>query len=119
MGIRWIYTCVCFLVVMISLLVVICDYRALKKSLPEINALTQEVSRKTKEISNQRNQIQKFAVKINILKSKLVTLNNFEKKLREIANIGDPIGPDGLFGIGGSVPADLDTHIPEKKNTMN
>ncbi len=69
-------------------------------------------SSQSDEIIRQRKQIQGFAEEIAGLKDELVELNNFEKKIRIIANIEKSDGQDALFGIGGSIPEDLDTQIP-------
>ncbi len=71
-------------------------------------------------IITQRKQIKIFADEINSLKSKLVDLNSFEKQIRIVANIEEPADQDNLFGIGGSIPADLDTQIPltDKHNSL-
>jgi murein DD-endopeptidase MepM/ murein hydrolase activator NlpD len=68
----------------------------------------------------QREQIQEFAEEISTLKTKLVALNDFEKKIRIIANIESTEEQDNLFGIGGSIPEDLDTQIPltQKHNSL-
>jgi murein DD-endopeptidase MepM/ murein hydrolase activator NlpD len=70
-------------------------------------------------ITTQRHQIQTFAVEINRLKSQLVALNNFEEKIRIIANISTDKGQDTLFGIGGSRPEDLATNIDVKRRHTN
>ena len=62
-------------------------------------------------ITGQHAQIQKFTSEINKLKSKLVTLNNFEKKIRVIANIDQENNQESLFGVGGSIPEDLATNV--------
>ncbi|MCG6911460.1 MAG: M23 family metallopeptidase [Deltaproteobacteria bacterium] len=62
-------------------------------------------------ITTQRRQIQDFAGDINRLKSRLVALNNFEEKIRIIANIGTDNGQETLFGVGGTRPEDLETNI--------
>ncbi|MBI9086903.1 MAG: M23 family metallopeptidase [Desulfobacterales bacterium] len=64
------------------------------------------------EIASQRQQIQMFAEEINGLKSKLVSLNGFEKKIRVIANIENPEEQESLFGVGGSIPEDMDASLP-------
>lgn len=73
-----------------------------------------------KEIVNQRKQLKAFAADINSLKSKLVDLKSFEEKIRNIANINENANPEHLFGVGGSIPEDLDTQIPitEKHNSL-
>ena len=70
-------------------------------------------------ITTQRQQIQKFAVEINRLKSQIVALNNFEEKIRIIANISKDKGQDTLFGIGGSRPEDLATNIDVNRRHTN
>jgi murein DD-endopeptidase MepM/ murein hydrolase activator NlpD len=62
-------------------------------------------------IASQHAQIQTFASEINKLKSKLVTLNNFENKVRVIANLDMENEQESLFGVGGSVPEDLATDV--------
>lgn len=78
------------------------------------------ISNQSNEILSQRKQIQKFAGEINVLKSNLVKLNKFEKKIRIIANINNPSEKDNLFGVGGSIPEDLDPKLPltEKHNSL-
>jgi len=67
------------------------------------------------EIVSQRKQLKAFAAEINSLKSKLVELKDFEKKIRNIANIEENANPEHLFGVGGSIPEDFDTQIPITK----
>ncbi len=62
-------------------------------------------------IAGQQAQIQTFTSEINKLKSKLVTLNNFEKKIRVIANLDQENDQENLFGVGGSIPEDLETDL--------
>ncbi|UCH23059.1 MAG: M23 family metallopeptidase [Deltaproteobacteria bacterium] len=72
------------------------------------------------EITHQRKQIQDFAEEISDLKASLLDLNDFEKKIRIIANIEKPEDQEGLFGVGGSIPEDLDTQVPltQKHNSL-
>lgn len=96
------------------------DYYHLKVSsaLSSNNAV--QLSSQQDEIIRQRQQIQEFAGEISDLKNKLVGLNNFEKKIRIIANIENTNDQDNLFGIGGSIPEDLDAKIPltQKHNSL-
>ncbi len=71
-------------------------------------------------IADQRSQLQNFAREIDTLKSRLVALNTFEKKIRIIANIENGGENPGLFGMGGAVPADLDPKMPltERHNAL-
>ncbi len=99
---------------------VIYDYYNVKKSFIKIRGVESDIISQMDEIANQRKQINKFADEINNLKVKLVELNNFEKKIRIIANIEKNDAQDSLFGVGGSIPEDLDTEIPltERHNSL-
>jgi len=86
---------------------VVYDYYLVKSSVPDTSRLKSLISSQKDEIVNQNRQIQSFAGEINSLKAKLVNLNRFEKKIRIIANIENSAEQDGLFGVGGSIPEDL------------
>lgn len=96
------------------------DYYNLKRELRNNQELKSLTSAQRDEILNQRKQIQRFAIEINKLKSKLVALHSFEKKIRIIANIEKSDDQDSVFGVGGSIPEDLDTKLPltEKHNSL-
>ena len=85
-----------------GLAVIINDYIVLKRTAPSRTALT-------KEVTEQRAQIQVFAKKIQTLNEELVTLRELEKKIRIIANVNDPSDKNAVFGVGGAIPRDLDT----------
>jgi murein DD-endopeptidase MepM/ murein hydrolase activator NlpD len=90
------------------------DYITLKKSSLNNRYLQSKLAVQQDEVTNQRKQIQFFAGEIANLKAKLVDLYNFEKKIRSIANIRNKKKnalQEGLFGIGGSTPGDLDPKI--------
>lgn len=87
------------------------DYVELQKNLNEKTELEKKVALQTEEIASQRKQIQTFASKINLLKSEIDVLTNFEKKIRTIANLENEDEQDGVFGIGGPMAEDLDTEI--------
>jgi murein DD-endopeptidase MepM/ murein hydrolase activator NlpD len=70
-----------------------------------------QISNQKGIIASQHAQIQTFTSEINKLKSKLVTLNNFEKKIRVIANLDQENDQESLFGVGGSIPEDLATDV--------
>lgn len=91
------------------------DYVNIQKALYEKTALEKKVAAQTDEISSQRKQIQTFASKINLLKSEIDELIQFEKKIREIANLENDDEQDGVFGIGGPISEDLDTEIALEK----
>ncbi|MEE8540444.1 MAG: M23 family metallopeptidase [Desulfobacterales bacterium] len=90
---------------------VLSDYYDAKTELLEIQVLEKRISDQFEEIKFQHKQVRKFADAINTLKSKLVDLNSFEKKIRVIAGIGEQADQKGLFGIGGSIPEDLSAHV--------
>ncbi len=96
------------------------DYFQIRNAFNNTLALTAQNNSQDRTIVDQRSQLQKFAKEIDSLKSRLVTLNTFEKKIRIIANIENAEGNAGLFGMGGTIPDDLDPKIPltEKHNSL-
>ena len=99
---------------------IIYDYFQLKKTTSHLQTRAILMANELNETQSQRKQIQEFANEINSLKSHLVTLNNFEKKIRIIANIEKTGEANNIFGIGGSIPEDLDARLPlmEKHNSL-
>ena len=98
--------------------VIVFDYLQLKKSAFETGSFQETIAYQDSEIQNQRKQIQLYANEINLLKNKLIDLNNFERKIRIIANIENTIDQSSIFGVGGSAPEDLDINISlEKKHS--
>ncbi len=81
------------------------DYFVLKGTAPSRQALTRQVT-------NQRAQIQTFAVKLRALNSEMMALHDFEKKIRVIANVERPADQDAVFGIGGEMVRDLEDMPP-------
>ena len=110
-----IVTCVIFILVVTA--GIFFDYFNLKLTFNK-KEIEHKIANQSNEIISQRKQIQKFASEINTLKSNLVKLNTFEKKIRIIANIGKPSEEESLFGVGGSIPDNLDPELPltEKQN---
>jgi murein DD-endopeptidase MepM/ murein hydrolase activator NlpD len=105
-----------FLLISAAILV---DYLNLKITFNK-QKVQNTIAKQSDEILNQRKQIQKFADEINSLKSSLVKLNTFEQKIRIIANIEKSSEEGSLFGVGGSIPEDLDSQLPltEKHNSL-
>jgi murein DD-endopeptidase MepM/ murein hydrolase activator NlpD len=99
---------------------VIYDYQRLKETVSDTKILEQRLGGQTEEITSQRKQLQQFAGEINTLKAKLLALNEFENKIRIIANLEKTTDQDSLFGIGGSIPEDIDASVPlaEKHNSL-
>ncbi len=90
------------------------DYYHLKTTFnPQL--FEDKIAKQSDEIVTQQKQIQKFAGEINSLKSSLVVLNDFEQKIRIIANIEKPSDHESLFGVGGSIPDDIHSQIPMAK----
>jgi murein DD-endopeptidase MepM/ murein hydrolase activator NlpD len=94
---------------------IVYDYYNLKGVASQHQNRELHISSQLEEIRHQRKQIQEFASEINSLKSKLLALNSFEKKIRIIANIEKPNESEGIFGVGGSIPEDLNAQIPLKE----
>jgi murein DD-endopeptidase MepM/ murein hydrolase activator NlpD len=99
---------------------IVFDYCGLKRANFYKHQLENKIANQQEEISIQRKQIQNFAGEINTLKTELISLNSFEKKIRIIANIEKSPDQLGLFGVGGSIPDDLDANIQltEKHNSL-
>ncbi len=74
------------------------------------------ISLQHEEILQQRQQITFFADEINRLKSSLLAFHQFEKKIRIISNLDENLKTDGIFGIGGSDPADIQTDISDEES---
>jgi murein DD-endopeptidase MepM/ murein hydrolase activator NlpD len=96
------------------------DYQQLRQRIVNTTELKVSLTEQTDIISHQRRQIQNFANEINALKFKLLSLNDFENKIRIIANLEKPAGNDSLFGVGGSIPDDLETRLDttERHNSL-
>jgi murein DD-endopeptidase MepM/ murein hydrolase activator NlpD len=89
-----------------------CDYISLRKLVSEEWTSKADIQKAHAEITSQRKQIQEFATRIDSLKSQLASLNKFENKIRIIANLkNNTADQEGLFGVGGSLPEDLDPKL--------
>ena len=91
------------------------DYLHLRKSAADTQSFQETIASQHAEIIGQRKQIEKFAEEINGLKNRLAALGDFERKIRIIANLENSEEQEGLFGMGGPLPEDLDTRIPLKE----
>jgi len=87
------------------------DYQILRNSLGTSNHIAQTIEEQREEIGQQRLQIQAFAHEINALKEKLVGLDQFEEKIRVIANLAPGQTDGNLFGVGGAAPEDLEPQL--------
>ena len=99
---------------------VVYDYYNLKYTTERLHQRETTLTAQLSEVQIQRKQIQEFSNEINSLKDQLVALNQFEKKVRIIANIEKTAETDNIFGVGGSIPEDLNAQIPlkEKHNSL-
>jgi murein DD-endopeptidase MepM/ murein hydrolase activator NlpD len=87
------------------------DYARLRRDAQGREQLQRTLAARETEIVGQRRQIQHFAQQINEMKAELVALNQFEHKVRIIANLESDSDNQGLFGVGGSPPEDLDPRL--------
>jgi murein DD-endopeptidase MepM/ murein hydrolase activator NlpD len=94
----------------------VADYFNLRQIRPEKAHLSEVISEQDHTIAQQRKQIQALASKINDLKTNILVLNDFEKKVRIIANLEQKEDQDGIFGMGGSVPEDINASLPLSEN---
>ncbi|MDY0162984.1 M23 family metallopeptidase [Desulfobotulus sp.] len=87
------------------------DYTRLFVAASELPVLHSELMQSEENLGIQRQQIQIFAKELNLLKSRIMTLSEFEQKIRTIANLQTPEGGEGIFGLGGPQVEDLDTRL--------
>ena len=87
-------------------------YINMQRALADKDALLAQIDQQNSAIENQRHQIQTFAEEINNLKLSLRSLNDFETKIRIIANLEHKTDQASLFAVGGSMPDDLDPNLP-------
>jgi murein DD-endopeptidase MepM/ murein hydrolase activator NlpD len=100
------------------------DYLRLKTGVLAIEQRDQELSGilagQHEEIQAQRRHIGDFSKDINTLKDRLLALNQFEKRIRVMADLDKR--PDGgnLFGMGGPIPRTLDPKLAlgEQRNSL-
>jgi len=98
----------CFL----SAAALVLDYWRLRTGIPHSRHLQSQVADHQDMIRSQRRYIQGLGTEINSLKAELVALNQFEEKIRIIADIKRSPEQTSLFGVGGNIPEDIDTTIP-------
>lgn len=105
----WFRFAVCFFIIAsIGTCYIFCDYCRMKIFIPGSDLLQGE-------IETQRSQIQAFSDEINTLKQDMLKLKRLDEKIRIIANIDKPSDKQAIFGVGGSLPDDLDADLPLTK----
>jgi murein DD-endopeptidase MepM/ murein hydrolase activator NlpD len=92
-------------------------YLKLNQTIAQNAEFIDQIKKQQTIIDDQRSQIKSFAQNINMLKSNLVSLNEFEQKIRILANLEHKADQASLFAIGGSMPEDLDVDIPASQDT--
>ena len=89
----------------------ISDYLRLRAQAGQVHVLQTELQEQEERVSLQQNQIVAFSNKINVLKTQLTKLHDFEQKIRIIANLETSDDGSSMFGVGGSDPEDLDPAV--------
>jgi murein DD-endopeptidase MepM/ murein hydrolase activator NlpD len=87
-------------------------YSRLHQAVADKQELLLSLAKQKTEIEGQRAQIQSFANEINELRKSLLTLNEFEQKIRIMANLEHKADQASLFSVGGSMPEDIDPKMP-------
>lgn len=101
----------CVVAVAVGLYLGISDYLRLRAEAGQVHVLRTQLQEQGERVSHQQNQIVAFSNKINILRTQLTKLHDFEQKIRIIANLETSDDGGSMFGVGGSDPEDLDPTI--------
>jgi len=100
------------------------DYVQLKRRSLQLQQRESELAElatgQRSEIDRQRQQIGDFAREVNDLKEKLLGLNQFEKKIRIMADLEKRQDTANLFGVGGPIPRAMDpkTALGDQRNSL-
>jgi murein DD-endopeptidase MepM/ murein hydrolase activator NlpD len=107
-------------VVILASVAIFCDYLRLKSGLIAAHRDAAQIARQKEEIHHQRRQIQRFAADINHLKNRVAALDVLEQEIRAAANLDEDGDQEGVFGVGGPPPDDLDTELAlaERHNSL-
>jgi len=107
-------------VVILASVAIFCDYLRLKSGLIAAHRDAAQIARQKEEIHHQRLQIQRFAADINHLKNRVAALDVLEQEIRAAANLSEDGDQEGIFGVGGPPPDDLDTELAlaERHNSL-
>ncbi|MFO7714942.1 M23 family metallopeptidase [Desulfosarcina sp.] len=92
------------------------DYIRLKGEVQAVHTLRSKLRTQAEQVAQQQSQIVAFSNKINEISTELVNLQNFEHKIRIIANLETSDSGSSLFGVGGSDPEDLDPAMMMEKD---
>ncbi len=92
------------------------DYHCLRTSMADMGRMAQRIVDQQKTINQQQMQIHAFAEEIDTLEDKLVGLNRFEKKVRQLASLGPYEEGADHTGVGGATPESLDPKLGLKQD---
>ncbi len=106
-----IFLCVSSVLLLFSLCILGFDYSRMRNDGVRVDILQSKIKWQDQEICGQRRQIQAFADEINGLKGHMVRLDEFEKQIKMLANLDADTNDDGAYGVGGSMPDDLDPNV--------
>ena len=99
-SVLWVFASISSLL-LLTLGIGIYQYQKLHHAIIGENQLQTQLIHQTEKINNQKQQIRLFVNNINELKSSLLSLNDFEQKIRIMANLEHNAGQADLFAIGG------------------
>jgi len=96
------------------------DYFDLQRKAARARELSETIAAQQSSLGEQRQQIKELAGRINTMKSQLLELHEFEKKIRIIANIENQSETPGLFGMGGAPLEIMETPagLEERRNEL-
>lgn len=99
---------------------VVSDYFILLQKAAVVRQLSETISSQQNLLGEQKQQISSLADRINLMKSNLFSLNEFEKKIRVIADLENQSDSAGLFGIGGVPPEKINarTESETRQNVL-
>lgn len=89
------------------------SYFDLRRAESDARRLKTKLASQRADITRQHHRILTFAEEINALKADLLKLNQFERKIRVIANCELSEEAGSLFGAGGVVPDNLNINLSE------
>lgn len=88
------------------------DYARLERNEKNTHVLNTHIDRNRRQIVLQKRQIEQFTKELGTLKSNLASLNQYEQKIRTVANLDASPNRESRFGVGGSPPDDLNASPP-------
>ncbi|MFH1985306.1 MAG: M23 family metallopeptidase [Pseudomonadota bacterium] len=106
------FSIVLTVLIVVAIIAGTANYIHIQEQAGQVAVLNSRLQEQNHLIAMQRRQVQAFAEDINGLKSRLVSIGDFEKKIRIIANLDNEPESPGLFGMGGASLDDLDPRVP-------